>query len=84
MGVYVARVPVAKTWTKGVDHRIKVTASGGTVQAKAWLASATEPAAWDITATVTRTASGYLGFWAGTDAAAASQRASYDAITVTT
>ena len=63
---------------------VKVTVNGSTVQAKTWLASATEPAGWDVTATVTRTASGYMGFWAGTDAAAATQRASYDAITVTT
>ena len=82
--VYTSLGSAAKTWTKGVDYKVKITANGSTVQAKAWLASATEPAAWDVTATVTRTASGYLGFWAGTDAAAASQRASYDAITVTT
>ena len=82
--VYTSLGSVAKTWTRGVDYKVKVTANGSTVQAKTWLASATEPAGWDVTATVTRTASGYMGLWAGTDAAAAAQRASYDAITVTT
>ena len=49
-----------------------------------WLAADAEPGAWDVSGTTTRTAAGYLGFWAGCDAAAASQIAMFDDITITT
>ena len=58
-------------------------AIGGTVQARSWDPAGAEPATWDVTATTTRVAAGWLGFWAGTDAAAASQVALIDDITLT-
>ena len=57
---------------------------GGALQAKSWLATDAEPGAWDVSGTTTRTAAGHLGFWAGCDAAAASQIALFDDITITT
>lgn len=73
-----------KTWSKNVDYKVKVAMTGATVQAKSWLATDAEPGAWDVSGTTTRTAAGYLGFWAGCDAAAASQIALFDDITITT
>ncbi len=73
-----------KTWNTNVDYKVKVAMTGATVQAKSWLATDAEPGAWDVSGTTTRTAAGYLGFWAGCDAAAASQIALFDDITITT
>lgn len=80
---YTEVAAAAKAWNTGVDYRVRVKAAGTTVQARSWLATDTEPAAWDVTATVTRTTAGHFGFWAGTDAAAASQTAQVDDIAVT-
>lgn len=81
---YTTVAGVAKTWTRGIDYRVRITFNGGTVQARTWDASTAEPSGWDITGAVTRTAAGHLGFWAGTDAVAASQAALYDDITIDT
>ena len=67
-----------------MDYKVKVAMTGATVQAKSWLATDAEPGAWDVSGTTTRTAAGHLGFWAGCDAAAASQIALFDDITITT
>ena len=71
----------AKTWTVGTDYRCRVRAAGGTVQARVWAASASEPSTWDVTGTTTVTAAGYYGFWVGCGSAAAAQTASFDDIT---
>ena len=81
---YTSIATTPKTWSKNVDYKVKVAMTGATVQAKSWLATDAEPGAWDVSGTTTRTASGYLGFWAGCDAAAASQIAMFDDITITT
>ena len=48
-----------------------------------WAEVTSTTGAWDVSGTTTRTAAGHLGFWAGTDAAAASQTAQVDDIAVT-
>ena len=80
---YQQQATAAKTWAKATDYRVRVQAIGGTVQARSWDPAGAEPATWDVTATTTRVAAGWLGFWAGTDAAAASQVALIDDITLT-
>ena len=80
---YQQQATTAKTWAKATDYRVRVQAIGGTVQARSWDPAGAEPATWDVTATTTRVAAGWLGFWAGTDAAAASQVALVDDITLT-
>ena len=80
---YPQQATAAKTWAKATDYRVRVQAIGGTVQARSWDPAGAEPATWDVTATTTRVAAGWLGFWAGTDAAAASQVALIDDITLT-
>ena len=80
---YTQQATAAKTWAKATDYRVRVQAIGGTVQARSWDPAGAEPATWDVTATTTRVAAGWLGFWAGTDAAAASQVALIDDITLT-
>ena len=70
-----------KTWTTGVDYKVKIAAAGGTVQAKSWAASESEPASWDLTVNPTKTTAGYLGFVARPSSAAAAYTASYDDIT---
>ena len=70
-----------KTWTVGVDYKVKITAAGGTVQAKSWDASLAEPASWDLTVNPTKTTAGYLGFVARPSFTAAAYTASYDDIT---
>ena len=80
---YTQHATTAKTWAKATDYRVRVQAIGGTVQARSWDPAGAEPATWDVTATTTRVAAGWLGFWAGTDAAAASQVALIDDITLT-
>ena len=81
---YTSIATTPKTWNTNVDYKVKVAMTGTTVQAKSWLATDAEPGAWDVSGTTTRTAAGYLGFWAGCDAAAASQIALFDDITITT
>ena len=49
-----------------------------------WAEVTSTTGAWDVSGTTTRTAAGHLGFWAGCDAAAASQIALFDDITITT
>ena len=78
---YSTLATTAKTWTTGVDYRVKVSASPTAVQAKAWEASAAEPASWDVTASPTLTIGGYFGFTVSTGATAAAYTASYDDIT---
>ena len=78
---YTSLATAAKTWTTGVDYRVKVSASPTAVQAKAWEASAAEPAGWDVTASPTRTTGGYFGFTVRPGATAAAYTASYDDIT---
>lgn len=72
---------VPRTWTTGVDYKVKIAAAGGTVQAKSWAASASEPASWDLTVNPSKTTAGYLGFVARPSSAAAAYTASYDDIT---
>lgn len=80
---YTELAATSKTWTVGTDYKVRVQAVGALVQAKAWPAADTEPSTWDLTGNTTRTSAGWLGFWAGTDSAAASVTATYDDITLT-
>ena len=79
---YTQHATAPKTWTEGVDFRVRVRAVGGTIQARSWDPAAAEPSTWDVTATTTRLAAGWLGFWAGTGASTASVVALIDDITL--
>ena len=80
---YTQHATAPKTWTQGVDFRVRARAVGGTIQARSWDPAAAEPSTWDVTATTTRLAAGWLGFWAGTGAGTASVVALIDDITLT-
>lgn len=74
-----------KSLTVGADYRLRVAAAGDQVQARVWPLADAEPASWDVTGTVTKTAPGYLGLVvAGTSSTTgAAQVVGFDDIEVT-
>lgn len=71
---------VDKTHTVGADYRCRIRLVGTTIQARTWAAGTTEPAAWEINATVPA-GTGYQGLVVGSGAPAAAQIVDFDDIT---
>lgn len=74
--------PAAKPWTVGAALKVRVSAQGSTIRVRQWPAASTEPATWDVTATTTATATGYLGFVVKPGNTAGAYVAAVDDITV--
>lgn len=60
-GVGTDLATVATSVSAATDYRLRFQAEGSTLRLKFWLASATEPAAWDLTASTSWLSEGFAG-----------------------
>lgn len=72
-----------KAHTVGVDYRLRVSCTGGSLMARTWPLADPEPATWDITATIPTGVAGYQGLTVGSGQAAAAQTVAFDDIAFT-
>ncbi len=71
-------------WTATTDYKIRIEAEGSTIRARRWLASATEPATWDVSATDATYDSGDVSLVTVNMDTAAIATGNWDDVTVTT
>lgn len=83
-GTFTEVAKAVKTHAVDVEYAFRAIVQGATVQARTWPATSPEPDTWDVTATVTRTAPGYLGLGLGGGVQPVTQTVTWDDIAITT